>query len=360
MEAVLKMNKKYMLLLCSVGFLAGCHNGSNLTQVQTLQFDKVVSLNKKSNYIKQGALVAVNRLNDVASNGAVDVAVGNAGLILYSLDGSKWNNILVDIQEDLHAVTYNNVTGLFYAVGDGGLVISSPDGIVWNKYHQLQPVRNLLSVFVKNGDTIIGAESGSVYEMETSFVRSIVIPRNLEGCSDCNVQSITSNSSGVMVLATDKGDVFYKKYAQFKMDNWTKALRNVTLSFSDIYYDNTDGAFLVTSLDGYVMRSMDAIQWSTPVQAIHSDDKDFAIKSISVEPNSAKFLLVGGDYNNSLIGNSEDLNFWSASSYGNLGIFSKVKCFNQETGCFAVGENSVIMHSSYNNTNKLIYWNKVH
>ncbi len=278
------------LLFISLGLIA-CHGSSDKSSTNASQFlklDKAVSgINIKGRTLSNASLANPN-LNDVASNESFFVAVGDGGAIVYSTNGVTWGGVATDITEDLHSVSYNKITKLFYAVGDNGLVISSADGLTWNKYHRLQPANNLLTIYTKNGDTFIGAESGIIYELETSTPRALITVREL-GDNNENITTVTGDDKDMMIIGTNKGDAYYKKYSQFKADNWHKSISKGNLNYSDMYYDLTDGTFIATSINGYVMRSKDGIQWSTPILAVVDEDKDFAIKSISVEPNTYKF-----------------------------------------------------------------------
>ena len=77
-----------------------------------------------SNPLPQG-----NRLNGVTYGNGQFVAVGAAGAILTSKDGSSWTPRFPNTRADLFDVAWNG--SLFVAVGAGGAAYTSPDGIFW-------------------------------------------------------------------------------------------------------------------------------------------------------------------------------------------------------------------------------------
>lgn len=77
-------------------------------------------------------------MNDVAYNGQVWVAVGNyvtgvGGTLLSSTDGVTWYEGGISESNTLRGITWGN--GLFVAVGNAGAIFVSPDGSEWQKVH---------------------------------------------------------------------------------------------------------------------------------------------------------------------------------------------------------------------------------
>ncbi|MDD3265806.1 MAG: hypothetical protein PHC75_01330 [Burkholderiales bacterium] len=350
---------KYGILLSVIMSVAliGCQDngvGSSLNSLQSLELETSVSKSMTKSLLSNSNENILHGLNDVTTNGSLYVAVGNDGIIIYSNDGMSWDSIVGITAVNLHAITYNQNNKLFYAVGDGGLVISSADAVNWNIYKRLNPAQNLLSIYTKNGDEFIGAESGYVFEVDTSSPRSTVTVRQVS--DDGDVNTIAANND-LMVLGTSKGGIYFKQYEGY---DWQNVSTHNSLNYSDMYFDKIDGDFIATSLNGYVMRSKNGMHWSLPVQAVANTDKGFKIKSISVEPNTYKYLLGGGDQNDTFISSSDDFNRWNTVSYGNLGSINKVKCFATQGWCLAIGENSTMLRSSYDELSQSIKWDKIH
>src|SRR6202162_2178044 len=77
-----------------------------------------------SNTMPQG-----NRLNGAAYGGGVFVAVGSAGAVLTSRDGSSWTPRFPNTRSDLFDGAWGGQ--LFVAIGAGGAAFTSPDGVFW-------------------------------------------------------------------------------------------------------------------------------------------------------------------------------------------------------------------------------------
>lgn len=98
-----------------------------------------------------------NTLNAVAHNGlsgasSVFVSVGNTGSIVSSnADGTTWTARTSGVGQALNSVAYGN--GLFVAVGDAGVILTSPDGTNWTTRAGANAMTtyNFLSVAYGNG-----------------------------------------------------------------------------------------------------------------------------------------------------------------------------------------------------------------
>ena len=60
------------------------------------------------------------------------IAVGNRGKILYSDNGSSWDNGTSGITSRLNEITYSNNASKYIAVGHSGKIISSSSGSTWD------------------------------------------------------------------------------------------------------------------------------------------------------------------------------------------------------------------------------------
>ena len=59
------------------------------------------------------------------------IAVGNAGNIITSVDGTKWTKKKVGTKKHLRGVAYGE--GKFVMVGNSGTILTSPDSNTWTK-----------------------------------------------------------------------------------------------------------------------------------------------------------------------------------------------------------------------------------
>lgn len=73
----------------------------------------------------------LERLNGVAGSGTQFVAVGDAGTIITSADGSSWAAQVSATSQVLYGVAWSR--SQWVTVGDGGTILTSPDGILWTK-----------------------------------------------------------------------------------------------------------------------------------------------------------------------------------------------------------------------------------
>ncbi|WP_274366182.1 WD40/YVTN/BNR-like repeat-containing protein [Paenibacillus thermotolerans] len=71
-------------------------------------------------------------LNDLVYDGkGTYAAVGDEGVILYSKDAIRWQQVKTSVTSNLHAIAWNGKR--FVAVGDNGTILHSTNGIEWNK-----------------------------------------------------------------------------------------------------------------------------------------------------------------------------------------------------------------------------------
>ncbi len=74
------------------------------------------------------------------------IAVGNAGNIITSSDGTKWTKKKAGTKKHLRGVTYGD--GKFVMVGNSGTVLTSPESTNWTRIKS-GTSRHLRRVFFK-------------------------------------------------------------------------------------------------------------------------------------------------------------------------------------------------------------------
>ena len=99
-----------------------------------------------------------SQYNSMVVGNGIYVAVGNNGSIVYSLDGTVWNNTNSGTKNSLFGVTYGQ--GTFVAVGGNGTIIYSSDGRVWK---QPAAIRDYINVNVYNTNDLVNYQ-GQVYK----------------------------------------------------------------------------------------------------------------------------------------------------------------------------------------------------
>ena len=150
-------------------------------------------------------------------------AVGRAGTILISDNGSTWSPITSPTSLDLHSISSNGSN--FVIVGNGGtIVVSDDNGINWSD--------NSTSVQIYNGEEIV-----------------------MEGIHN-NLYAVASSSNyfvavgnGVILFSDDQGGT------------WEKVVDNGSIILNDVIY--TGAEFIAVGNGGLVYRSSDGIDWSS-------------------------------------------------------------------------------------------------
>lgn len=332
-------------LIYSLGLatlLAACVNSNNVggsSQYLTVSSKKTAVLGLQSSITDENST-----LRDVANGNGIYVVVGDNGAIIRSNDGINWQPQNGVVSENLSGITYNTVNKLFYAVGDAGLIISSPDGVNWTEYKRLTPAVKLNSIMSVKGDEIIAGESGNVFEVAVTSKRGMVVVQGLDDGS--NATSTAFNGDETMLIGTANGDLYYKAYSSsFSTANWSRTKTFTNMPISDISYNALNSSITATTLNGYVTKSTDGKTWSVAT-SIDPLNTSINLNSITVEPWTNRYLVVGGDsQQNELVRFSSDFNQWAKGSLSANYQLQKVRCFD-ENSCIAVGDNTTVVVAS--------------
>lgn len=89
----------------------------------------LASANGLNWYNPLGSYLGTNRLNSVADNGTIIVAVGENGVKYTTSNGSNWTPQTTSGNPELYSIIYAN--GLFVTVGETGTIQTSTNGLVW-------------------------------------------------------------------------------------------------------------------------------------------------------------------------------------------------------------------------------------
>ena len=101
-----------------------------------------------------------NRLNGASFWGSYKV-VGDGGLVLTSPDAITWTAQTSGTTQNLYAIASNGLN-LNVAVGAGGTIIYSPDGITWNKATNSGTSADLYAVNYGNGTWVAVGAGGTI------------------------------------------------------------------------------------------------------------------------------------------------------------------------------------------------------
>lgn len=175
----------------------------------------------QSNWEMINPLPQSNNLRSVAYDNSQFIAVGDAGTILSSDNGTVWKIESSGITNNLNYVAFCN--NMFVAVGDTGTILTSPDGKTWSvkmsgKIDKLNCVIFANNQFVAVGDsgTILTSPDGSTW---TNIVSGTIV--NLHSVAYGNNQfmavgekiiSVRNGSSHAMILTSSDGTNWTIKY----------------------------------------------------------------------------------------------------------------------------------------------------
>ncbi len=130
------------------------------------------------------------------------VAVGRAGTILTSTDGSTWT-----AQPSIPPLGFNRIVwngSLFLAAGFGGNVFTSPDGLAWTQRVFPGPI-TLIGIAYGHGKWVVTGAGGSIYTSPDAVAWTRQTTPNTETISGVAVTAtgFVAVSSGGYVLTTD-------------------------------------------------------------------------------------------------------------------------------------------------------------
>lgn len=346
--------KKYSRLICGVAvsaLFAACGGGNNvgdLSKTTTSQqlLTPIAEQNSTGKSLKVSGVTA--NLHSIAKGNGVYVAVGDSGTILTSADGSKWNSVSSGVTVNLHSIAYHKYKSLFYAVGDNSTVLSSSDGITWTQYKSLNPPEDLYSILSIKNHLVIGAESSTVYEIDTDARNVVSFWTNIVD----NTKLVSSTyGKGMMALGGRDGSILYKSESDWS-SAWTRVAKFSGMSINALSYESADKWFLAGTSTGKVIQAESINAWNLPVPA-----SDSSINSIILDAQSNYFLAVGGSSGNSMMVISNDYNDWNKQVLPVSNVqLNDVKCFDNND-CFIVGDNGTILSGlNRDSSSKLPIW----
>ncbi len=193
-----------------------------------------------------------NPLHGVASGNGVWVAVGEAGALLVSANGSDWS-VNRSVTNDLYDVIFAN--GLFVAVGGtfsatwsfSGDIFTSPDGRVWTRRDSgtSQP---LLGVTYGNGAFVAVSMRGAI-AVSTNGLDWV--PNN------GGHGTAVAFGDGSFVAVDSSGSIQRSVDAR----EWTSQSSPTTRDLSGVTFGN--GLFVAVGEDGTILHSHDGASWAS-------------------------------------------------------------------------------------------------
>jgi hypothetical protein len=233
--------------------------------------------------------VAANRIDyyGLAQKDNMVVAAGDAGTILTSTDGRNWTMRSTPTTRNLHAVHY--ASGLFVAGGRRGALITSPTGVNWTSRNS--GITNYIErIHWANGRWVAVGERGD-------FVTStdgVTWTAGNTGAPFTDHEGVTYGN-GVWVAAGGyfRDPVFENGavstlYRSTNGVNWTQVAFNVGVRLRDITYGN--GRFVAIANDAIILVSTNSFSWFPfSLAGIAPDTDNFR----RVHYANGRFVIVG-------------------------------------------------------------------
>jgi hypothetical protein len=226
--------------------------------------------------------VLTNQLNAVTYSSVDDlfVAVGNAGTVITSPDGTTWTTRASGTTNTLYGVTYSSADDLFVAVGTLGTVLTSPDGTTWTTRTSgttsiLLRVTYSSTLFVAVGSigTVITSPDGTTWTTQTSGTAN-----ELWGVTYSPTDDLFVAVGGIGTIITSPDGV-----------TWTTRTSGTTNALNGVTYSSADDLFVAVGEVGTIITSPDGMTWTCPVLKTG----DLFVAMIAYRSNAA-FTLPSG------------------------------------------------------------------
>ena len=250
--------------------------------------------------------IAANRIDyyGLAQKEGMIVAAGDAGTILTSTDGRSWTTRSTPTTRNLHAVHYAN--GLFVAGGRRGALITSPTGVNWTSRNT--GITNYIErIHWANGRWVAVGEHGDFVTSTDGVTWTL----GNTGPPFTDHEGVTYGN-GVWVAAGGyfRDPVFENNavstlYRSTNGINWTQLAFNVGVRLRDITYGN--GRFVAIANDAIILVSTNGSSWLPfSLGGIAPDSDNFR----RVHYANGRFIIVGnsGQILSAVI--PEDPNAW--------------------------------------------------
>lgn len=135
-------------------------------------------------------------INDIASDGTILVAVGNAGQIHYSTTGLSWTKAAPVTPQTLNRVDYDPPTKTFYATGAAGTLLRSTNGYNWTATTTGQS-GNLRGVGRSMGKLVAGGDANGIFISSPNGVQWTTV----SGASVLNFGRTVSDTGANQIFA---------------------------------------------------------------------------------------------------------------------------------------------------------------
>jgi len=272
---------------------------------------------------------SLSNLRSIArSDSGIYAAVGDAGLIITSTDGSNWSKVMSYTSENLNGITW--AMEKFIAVGDKGTVLTSSNGKDWAKANISGKEVDLYSVAGSDKEIIVAGDEGTVFVSKDGVLweqRRLATKEKIY-----RVRWINDRYFAVgypMLILTSEDGITWEE---------AKAELSSNITFNDITWNGDKYAVVGDRLN--IWLSKDGKVWSQNEAILDKEGMDSTRNIYSVLYTGDKFVTAGdgGD-----VLSSTDSSDWQRED-SNTGRNLKDIIYSE--GKFtAVGEKGIIITS---------------
>ncbi len=181
-----------------------------------------------------------------AANG-VWVAVGEAGSIHSSANGTAWIRRETFTRSDLYAVAWTGAA--FCAVGNDGSILTSSDGTTWVQQNSGTSL-NLACVTSGNGLVLAAGDAGRILKSPDGTAWSAITTTMTDRINGL------AFGSGVFVAVSESGGILTSPDG----DSWTAQSSPASGALSSVVFGT--GVFVAVGAAGEVLTSPDGIAWT--------------------------------------------------------------------------------------------------
>lgn len=179
--------------------------------------------------------------------------VDETGYLLLDTEGSR---LIIATSADagsLYGICYNSSLGKFFAVGDAGRIVSSVDGSIWNE--EVSNVNSTLrDITVNNGLMVaVGDEGTIIKSADGTYWEQVPVTFTF------NIKGITESPTKTRFVAVGEGGYIITSKDG---DRWRMFRTSNHITLNAVCYSPVYSQFLAVGNDGTIATSVDGQSWS--------------------------------------------------------------------------------------------------
>ncbi|HYF83724.1 MAG TPA: stalk domain-containing protein [Clostridia bacterium] len=194
--------------------------------------------------------LAADTLYSITYGNGTYIAVGEAGLIKFSKDGSDWTTLVSGTDSNLYSVAWGGER--FVAVGDNGTIVTSKDGLKWEKRYSKKYIR-LRCVTWGNEEFIVGGDNGTVMVSKDAGIW-----KEYSLKTDSRINGIAWNSKAYIAVGS-----FGAVFSSADGAKWNEELSNVTRELYDVAWNGQVFVAVGANKKESIAISADGKKWTS-------------------------------------------------------------------------------------------------